>query len=66
MAKELNITPVLDRLQGYRRNWLPHINRTPCNRLPRILKNGRPTGRRKQGRPLKETFRCVRLEWVKC
>jgi hypothetical protein len=37
-AKELNSTPVLDKTQEYRRNWLQHINRMPSNRLPRILK----------------------------
>jgi len=27
IAKELNITPVLDKIQKYRRNWLQHTNR---------------------------------------
>ena len=52
MAKELHITPVLDKIQEYRRNWLQHINSITHNRLPRILKNYRPTGRRSQGRLL--------------
>jgi hypothetical protein len=30
-AKELNITPVLDKIQGYSRNWLQHIYRMPHN-----------------------------------
>jgi hypothetical protein len=25
-AKELNITPVLDKIQGYKRKWLHHVN----------------------------------------
>jgi len=33
-AKELNTTPVLDKIQEYRRNWLQHINRMPHNSLP--------------------------------
>jgi len=37
-AKELNITPVLDKIQGYRRNWLQHINRMPQNRSPMMIK----------------------------
>jgi hypothetical protein len=37
-AKEPNITPVLDKIQEYRRNWLQNINRMPHNRLVRILK----------------------------
>ena len=52
IAKELNISPVLDKIQVYRRNWLEHINRMPRNRLPRIPKNYRPKGRRNQGRSL--------------
>jgi hypothetical protein len=26
-ANELNITPVLDKIQGYRRNWMQHVKR---------------------------------------
>jgi hypothetical protein len=43
-AKELNITPVLDKIQKYKINWIQHINRTPRKRLPRILKNCTPKG----------------------
>jgi hypothetical protein len=53
IAKELNITPVLDKIQEYKRNWIQHANRMPCSRLPRILKNCTPKGRRTPGRPLK-------------
>jgi phenylpropionate dioxygenase-like ring-hydroxylating dioxygenase large terminal subunit len=50
IAKE-NITPVLDRRQEYRRDWLQHTNRMACSRLPRILKNNQQV--EEQGRPLK-------------
>jgi hypothetical protein len=33
IAKELNTTPVLDKIQEYRIKWLQHINRMPHNRL---------------------------------
>jgi hypothetical protein len=26
IAKELNITPVLDKIQDYKRNWMQHLN----------------------------------------
>jgi hypothetical protein len=39
IAKELNITPVLDKIQSYKRNWVQHGNRIPRNRLARILKS---------------------------
>jgi hypothetical protein len=53
IAKELKITPVLDKLLGYNRNWIQHVNRMSCNRLPRVMKHYFPTGRRNHGRPLK-------------
>jgi hypothetical protein len=52
-AKKLNITAVLDKIQAYKRNCIQHVNRMPRNRLPRIMKNYTPKGRRSQGRPLK-------------
>ena len=33
-TNELNITPVLDEILDYRRNYLQHINRNHHNRLP--------------------------------
>jgi hypothetical protein len=53
IAKELKITPILDKLLEYKRNWIRHVNRMPRNRLPRIMKHYSPTGRRNHGRPLK-------------
>jgi hypothetical protein len=50
ITKELNITPVLDRRQECRRNWLQHLNKMPHNR---ILKNYGTTGIRDQGIPLR-------------
>jgi hypothetical protein len=53
IVKELKITPILDKLLEYKRNWIQHINRIPRNRLPRVMKRYSPTGRRNHGRPLK-------------
>jgi hypothetical protein len=52
-AKELKITPILDKLLEYERNWIQHVNRMPHNRLPRLMKHSSPTGRRNHGRPFK-------------
>jgi hypothetical protein len=52
IANELNITPVLDKTQDYRRNWIQRENRMPRNRIRRIIKNYGPKGKRNQGRPL--------------
>jgi hypothetical protein len=52
-AKELKITPILDKLLEYKRNWIQHINRMPRNRLPRAMKHYSPFGRKNHGRLLK-------------
>ena len=39
LQKELEITPVLDKLLEYKRNWIQHVNRMPRDRLPRIMKH---------------------------
>jgi hypothetical protein len=44
IAKELNITPVLDKIQDYKRNWI-RVNRMPHYRLPRLIKNCTQKGR---------------------
>jgi len=46
IAKELKITPILDKLLEYKRNWMQHVNRMPRNRLPRVMKHSSPTVRR--------------------
>ena len=53
ITKELKITPILDKLLEYKRNWIQHVNRMPRNRLSRVMKHYSPTGRRNHGRPLK-------------
>jgi hypothetical protein len=53
ITKELKITPILDNLLEYKRNWIKHVNRMPRNRLPRVMKHYSPTGRRNHCRPLK-------------
>ena len=53
IAKELKITPVLDKLLEYKRNLMQRVNRMPRNRLPRVMKHYSPTGRRNHGRLLK-------------
>jgi hypothetical protein len=53
IAKELKITPILDKLLEYKRHWIQHVNRMSRNRLPRVMKRYSPTGRRIHGRPLK-------------
>ena len=53
IAKELKITPILDKLLEYKRNWIQHVKTMPRNTLPRIMKHYSPAGRRNYDRPLK-------------
>ena len=53
IAKELKITPILDKLIECKTSWIQHVNRMPRNRLPRVMKYYSPTGRRNHGRHLK-------------
>jgi hypothetical protein len=53
IAKELKITPIIDKLLEHKRNWIQHVNRMPRNRLPRVMKHYFTTGRRNHDRPLK-------------
>jgi hypothetical protein len=49
IKKELKITPILHKLQEYKRNWIQYVNRMPRNRLPRVMKLYSPTCRRNHG-----------------
>jgi hypothetical protein len=49
IAKELNVTPVLDKIQDYGRNWLQHTNRMPHNKLMRTLKILQTNWKKKTG-----------------
>ena len=57
IPKELEITPVPDKLLEYKKNWIQRVNRMPRDRLARIMKHYSPTGRRNRGRPLKRLLR---------
>jgi hypothetical protein len=39
IAKELKITPILDKLLEYKRNWIQFVKRMSRNRLPRVMKH---------------------------
>ena len=53
IRRELRIAGILDKTDGYRRNWLSHLQRMPQNRIPLKSYHYRPQGRRTIGRPKK-------------
>jgi len=60
----INVTPVMDKIQEYKRNWLQHLKTAHRYKILTVLKNHRATDRRNEGRPLKETSVYVRPERV--
>jgi hypothetical protein len=42
ITKELHITPVLDKIQDYKRKLIQHVNQMPHNTLPRLIKKLHP------------------------
>jgi len=64
ITKYLKITPTLDKLLEYKRNWIQHVNRMPRNRLPRVMKHYSPTGRKDLWQTFEETSGYVRPERV--
>jgi hypothetical protein len=53
IAKELKITPILDKLLEYKTNWIQHVNRMRSYKLPGVTKHYCPTGSTNRGRHLK-------------
>jgi hypothetical protein len=49
----LKLEPAAEKLRRYKSNWLQHVTRMNYNRMPKIMLNYRPNGRRRFGRPLK-------------
>jgi len=53
ILEELKIEPVNQKLRRYKPNWLRFIARMNNNRMPKVMLNYRPAGRRRFGSPLK-------------
>ena len=64
IAKELKITPILDKLLEYKRNWIQHVNRMLRNRLARVMKRYSPNWQKESWQTFEETSAYVRPEWV--
>jgi hypothetical protein len=55
IPKELKITPILDKLLEYKRNWTQYVNRMPRNRLPRVMKHLFPNWQKESWQTFEET-----------
>jgi hypothetical protein len=52
ITRELNITPILDRIYDYMNKWLQYVNRMPRDRLHRLLKKQHPKRKKEPERLL--------------
>jgi len=64
IAKELKITPILDKLLEYKINRTQHVNRMPRNRLPSVMKHYSPNWQKESRQTFEETSGYVRPERV--
>jgi hypothetical protein len=53
IAEELQIQPVMEKINNYKNKWIQHVRRMDRARLPHAILKYQPAGRRDQGRPLK-------------
>ena len=53
IRQELNIFKLIDKIAQYRNNWRDHVDRMTEDRIPKIIMNYKPKGKRNIGRPLK-------------
>jgi hypothetical protein len=51
IREELQIIDINLRIENYQIKWLQHLERMEQNRIPKLLLNYKPRGRRDQGRP---------------
>jgi hypothetical protein len=50
---ELKVEPADEKLRRFKSSWLRNVTRMNNDRMPKIMLNYRPNGRRRLGRPLK-------------
>jgi hypothetical protein len=46
MVKQLKITPIIDFVTQYRKNWKEHVHRMTPGRIPKIILKYQPKGKR--------------------
>ena len=51
--ESLKVEPVDEKLRRYKSNRLRHVARINKDRMPKVMLNCRPNGRRRFGRPVK-------------
>jgi hypothetical protein len=50
---ELQMSQITEFICQYRKNWKELVDRTSCDRIPKMILKYQPKGKRNLGRPLK-------------
>ena len=53
VLEKLQVEPVDEKLRKYKSNWLRYVTKMDTNKMPELMLNYLPNGRRPLGRPLK-------------
>jgi hypothetical protein len=64
IAKELKITPILDKFVEYKRNWIQHANRIPRNKTTQDNETLLPDWQKESWQNFEEASGHMRLEQV--
>jgi hypothetical protein len=54
ILEELKVNPIQDKISNYKTDWRDHVNRMSRSRLPKLITQYIPKGRRDRGRPMKK------------
>jgi len=57
-SSELEINPVVNKIQNYRNEWIQHVRRMDRGRLPHLIRKYQLRGKRSQGRPIERLLDC--------
>jgi hypothetical protein len=60
ILEELKVEPADKKIKRYKSNWLRCVTRMNNNRMPKIVLNCRPVGRRRLGKTFEDTNRRYR------
>jgi hypothetical protein len=53
ILEELKVTPIQDKISNYETDWRDHVNRMSRSRLPKLITQYIPKGRRDRDKPVK-------------
>jgi hypothetical protein len=54
ILEELKVTPIQDKISNYKTDWRDHVNGMSRSRLPKLITQYIPKGRRDRGRPTRK------------